>query len=70
MASFAFLNELVAAISTPICRALVPKKAGTSEAVWEKKVSKAVKNCTGIVYFSISTFWGYEMMKSSIWLPP
>ena len=70
MATFAFLDELVTLLSTPICRMLVPKKVGADETVWEKQVAKAVNNTSLIVYFSISTFWGYSMMKHSIWLPP
>lgn len=67
---FGMLTEFVALLATPVCRACVPKKAGMDDYIWQRKVNKAVSNCTGFVYFSISTFWGYAMLKNTVWLPP
>lgn len=65
--SFGMMKELVNCVSGPIFRRLVKNKG--DDYAYERKVKKSMDNLVGIIYFSISTFWGWSMMKDSIWLP-
>ena len=66
-ASFGMLREMLNCISGPIFRRLVVNKG--DDYAYERKVKKSQANLVGIVYFSISTFWGWSMMKESLWIP-
>ena len=68
MVTFAFMKEMLDCISFPIFRRLIVKIPG-QEAKWERSVDKAARNLVGFVYFTISTYWGWCMMKDSKWIP-
>ena len=65
--SFSMMSSFLGLISRPILKCLIPNKG--DEYAYEKKIKKATSNVVGIVYFSISTYWGWHMMKNSTWLP-
>lgn len=65
--SFGMMKEMLDCISSPIFRRLVTNKG--DDYAYERKVRKAQTNLSGIFYFSLSTFWGWSMMKDSLWIP-
>ena len=65
--SFKMMSEMVTFICRPIFSRIIVNKG--DDYAWERKVRKACENAEGFVYFSISTFWGYSMLKDSKWLP-
>ena len=64
---FGIIKEILDCITFPIFKRLVANKG--DDYAWERKVRKAQENLVGFFYFSLSTFWGYSMMKDSIWIP-
>jgi len=65
--SFGMMKEMLDCVSYPIFSRLVVNKG--DDYAWERKVRKAQENFVGFFYFSISTFWGWSMMKDSLWIP-
>ena len=65
--SFGLMKEIIDCISYPIFSRIVANKG--DDYAWERKVRKACENLVGFCYFSLSTFWGWSMMKESLWLP-
>ena len=65
--SFGMMKEMIDCFSYPIISRLVVNKG--DDYAWERKVRKAQEHVVGIFYFSISSFWGYAIMKESLWIP-
>ena len=65
--SFMMMSEMVTCICRPIFSRIIPNKG--DDYAWERKVRKACDNAVGFCFFSISTYWGWSMMKQSKWLP-
>ena len=65
--SFMLMDEMISCICRPIYSRVIANKG--DDFAWERKVRKACENTVGFAFFSISTFWGYSMMKHSKWLP-
>ena len=65
--SFMMMSEMINCICHPIFSRIIVNKG--DDYAWDRKVRKACENAVGFCYFSISTFWGYSMMKQSKWLP-
>jgi len=66
--SFKFMQEIISFCVKPLYSYLVPVKNGDEQA-WERKVKKLTANTVGLVYFSLSTAWGYHILRYSTWLP-
>lgn len=65
--SFGLMKEMIDCIAYPICSRIIVNKG--DDYAYERKVRKACENIVGLCYFSLSTFWGWSMMKDSKWLP-
>ena len=65
--SFGMMKEMLDCFSHPILRRVIANKG--DDYAWERKIQKAQEHVVGLAYFSMSTFWGYSIMKDSLWLP-
>lgn len=65
--TFSVFREFLDCVLDPLWRYLVPNKG--DDYAFEKKIEKAKRNFTGLIYFSLSTYWGYITIKDSKWLP-
>lgn len=66
-ASFLMMKETISFVVTPLYRYLLPKS--DDEYVWNRKVAKCVDMTVGLVYFSLSSYWGWYTLRYSKWLP-
>lgn len=65
---FGMMKEMIDCICYPIFSRIIVNKGDNY--AWERKVRKACENAVGFCFFSLSTFWGWSMMKQTKWLPP
>ena len=58
---FGVFKEMIYAVAIPFFKWAVVNKG--DDYAWNRKVEKAAKCTVGFFYFSLSTFWGWSMMK-------